>query len=76
MLPSFLDSVLQLITTTSTDLPPDVRATMRASLDAEPEGTRASQTLTIIAGNIDLAVDTEGTICSCTRWVGGSGPAA
>jgi fumarate hydratase class I len=66
MLPSFFDSVLQLIIRTSTDLPPDVRAAMKTSLDAEPAGTRASQALTIIAQNIDLAVDHEGAICQDT----------
>jgi fumarate hydratase class I len=66
MLPSFFDSVLQLITRTSTDLPPDVRAAMKTSLDAETKGTQASQALTIIAQNIDLAADTEGAICQDT----------
>jgi fumarate hydratase class I len=66
MLPSFSDSVLQLIVRTSTDLPPDVRAAMRTSLNAEPAGTRAAQALTIIAQNIDLAVDGEGAICQDT----------
>ena len=66
MMPAFFDSVLQLIIKTSTDLPPDVRAAMKTSLDAEPAGTRASQALTIIAENIDLAADGEGTICQDT----------
>ncbi|OFW20337.1 MAG: fumarate hydratase [Acidobacteria bacterium RIFCSPLOWO2_02_FULL_65_29] len=66
MLPHFFDSVLQLIVTTSTDLPPDVRAAMRTSVAAEPAGTRASQALTIIAQNIDLASDNEGAICQDT----------
>src|SRR5260221_10679663 len=66
MLPSFFDSVLQLIVRTSTDLPPDVRAAMKTSLGVEPGGTRSSQALTIIAQNIDLAVDTEGAICQDT----------
>src|SRR5947209_17039777 len=66
MLPAFFDSVLQLIIKTSTDLPPDVRAAMKTSLDAEPAGTRASQALTIIAQNIDLASDVEGAICQDT----------
>ena len=66
MLPSFFDSVLQLIVRTSTDLPPDVRAAMKSSLGAEPGGTRSSQALTIIAQNIDLAVDGEGAICQDT----------
>src|SRR5688572_5452937 len=66
MLPSFFESVLQLIIRTSTDLPPDVRAAMKLSLNAEPEGTRAAQALTIIAQNIDLASDNEGAICQDT----------
>src|SRR5713101_1654 len=66
MLPSFFDSVLQLIVRTSTDLPPDVRAAMKHSLVSEPEGTRGSQALTIIAQNIDLASDGEGAICQDT----------
>ena len=66
MLPSFFESVLQLVTRTSTDLPPDVRAAMKHALVAEPEGTRSSQALTIIAQNIDLAVDGEGAICQDT----------
>jgi fumarate hydratase class I len=49
MLPSFFDSVLQLIVRTSTDLPPDVRAAMRHARGAEVEGTRASQAMAIIA---------------------------
>src|SRR5947199_1502553 len=66
MLPSFFESVLQLVVRTSTDLPPDVRAAMKTARDAEPDGTRSSQALTIIAQNIDLAVDTEGAICQDT----------
>src|SRR6187200_2040866 len=66
MLPSFFESVLQLIVRTSTDLPPDVRAAMKTALVAEPENTRAGQALAIIAQNIDLAVDSEGAICQDT----------
>src|SRR3989442_15844217 len=66
MLPKFFESVLQLIVRTSTDLPPDVRAAMKHSLVAEPAATRASQALTIIAQNIDLAADGEGAICQDT----------
>src|SRR5258708_2414667 len=66
MLPAFFDSVLQLIVRTSTDLPPDVRAAMKNALGTEPGGTRSSQALTIIAQNIDLAVDNEGAICQDT----------
>ena len=66
MLPSFFESVLQLIVRTSTDLPPDVRAAMKHAVVTEPEGTRAAQALNIIAQNIDLAVDHEGAICQDT----------
>jgi fumarate hydratase class I len=66
MFPSFFDSVLQLIVRTSTDLPPDVRASMGTALLAEPAETQSGQALTIIAQNIDLAVDTEGAICQDT----------
>jgi fumarate hydratase class I len=66
MLPSFFDSVFQLIVKTSTDLPPDVRAAMRVAMDREPDGTRSAQALTIIAQNIDQAADGEGAICQDT----------
>src|ERR1044071_7968852 len=66
MLSSFFDSVLDLIVKTSTELPPDVRAAMSHALVAEPAQTRSSQALTIIAQNIDLAVDNEGAICQDT----------
>src|SRR5213082_517009 len=66
MLANFFDSVLDLIVKTSTELPPDVRAAMKHALRAEPAETRSGQALTIIAQNIDLAVDTEGAICQDT----------
>jgi fumarate hydratase, class I len=66
MLPTFFDSVLDLIVKTSTELPPDVRAAMTHALVAEPAQTRSSQALTIIAQNIDLASDNEGAICQDT----------
>jgi fumarate hydratase class I len=66
MLPSFFDSVLHLVVRTSTDLPPDVRAAMRVAMNAEPDGTRSAQALTIIAQNIDQAAEGEGAICQDT----------
>src|SRR3954453_4458318 len=63
MLPTFFDSVLDLIVKTSTELPPDVRAAMTHALVAEPAETRSSQALTIIAQNIYLPSDGEGAIC-------------
>ena len=66
MLPSFLDSVVQLVVRTSTDLPPDVRAAMKAAMAREEAGTQAAQALTIIAQNIDQAAEGEGAICQDT----------
>jgi len=66
MLPSFFDSVVALITRTSTDLPPDVRQAMATALAGEERNTRAGQALTIIAQNIDQAASCEGPICQDT----------
>jgi fumarate hydratase class I len=66
MLPAFFDSIVELITKTSTDLPPDVRAAMATALASEEPATRAGQALTIIAQNIDQAESCEGPICQDT----------
>ena len=66
MLPAFLDSIVQLITKTATDLPPDVRAAMATALASEEPATRAGQALTIIAQNIDQAASCEAPICQDT----------
>ncbi len=66
MLPDFVDSMVQLITRTSTDLPPDVRAAMGRAVAQEAPATRAGQALTIIAQNIDQAASCDGPICQDT----------
>ena len=66
MLPSFFDSIVELITRTSTDLPPDVRQAMGLALKTEEPATRAGQALTIIAQNIDQAASCDGPICQDT----------
>src|SRR5687767_5462700 len=66
LLPIFFDSMVQLITMTSTDLPPDVRAAMSSALETEDRASRAGQALTIIAQNIDQAESCEGPICQDT----------
>src|SRR5262245_37179588 len=66
MMPRFLDSMVELITRTSTDLPPDVRDAMRGAVASEEPSTRAGQALTIIAQNIDQAASCEGPICQDT----------
>src|ERR1700693_4142635 len=59
-------SLLELITQTSTNLPPDVRAAMSLAGASETPGTQSSQALNIILGNIDMAHDDEGPICQDT----------
>ena len=60
------NSLVQLITQTSTNLPPDVRAAMSATGLAEKPNTQASQALNIIFSNIDMASDGSGAICQDT----------
>jgi fumarate hydratase class I len=59
-------SLLELITQTSTNLPPDVRAAMSLAAGGETPGTQSSQALDIILSNIDMAQDDEGPICQDT----------
>ena len=60
------NSLIELITQTSTNLPPDVRAVMGMAMKQETPDTQASQALNIIASNIDMAVEDEGPICQDT----------
>ena len=60
------DSLIELITQTSTNLPPDVRAAMSATGLTEKPDTQASQALNIIFSNIDMAADDSGAICQDT----------
>ncbi len=60
------NSLVELITQTSTNLPPDVRAAMAATGLAEKPDTQASQALNIIFSNIDMAADDSGAICQDT----------
>src|SRR5258708_9803910 len=60
------ESLIELITQTSTNLPPDVRAAMSDALHAETPHTQSSQALNIIASNIDMAESDEGPICQDT----------
>src|ERR1700757_2508279 len=60
------NSLLELITQTSTNLPPDVRAAMSMAAHGETPGTQSSQALDIILSNIDMAADDTGPICQDT----------
>jgi fumarate hydratase class I len=59
-------SLLELITQTSTNLPPDVRAAMSLAANNEASGTQSSQALDIILTNVDMAHDDAGPICQDT----------
>ncbi len=59
-------SLLELITQTSANLPPDVRAAMGDAIAREEPGTQASQALDIIASNVDMAYEDEAPICQDT----------
>src|SRR3974377_1928692 len=59
-------SLLELITQTSTNLPPDVRAAMSIAANSETPGTQSSQALDIILSNVDMANDDQGPMCQDT----------
>src|SRR5262252_6247187 len=59
-------SLLELITQTSTNLPPDVRAAMSLAAAWETPATQSSQALDIILANVDMAQEDEGPICQDT----------
>ena len=59
-------SLLELITQTSVNLPPDVRAAMGTAIAVETPNTQSAQALSIIATNIDMAVEDQGPICQDT----------
>jgi fumarate hydratase class I len=60
------NSLLELVTQTATNLPPDVRQAMSIAANAEAPGTQSSQALDIILSNVDMAVEDEGPICQDT----------
>jgi fumarate hydratase class I len=59
-------SLLELITQTSTNLPPDVRAAMSLAANIETPATQSAQAFNIILSNIDMAVDDTGPVCQDT----------
>ena len=63
----FLESsLLELITQTSSNLPPDVRAALGMVSATETPNTQSAQALSIIATNIDMAQEDESPICQDT----------
>jgi len=66
MASTFRNSLVELITQTSTNLPPDVRVAMGMAVEEETPGTQAEQALKIIATNIDMALEDVAPICQDT----------
>jgi len=59
-------SLLELITQTSANLPPDVRAAMADAMGRERPGSQSISALNVIATNIDMACSGRGPICQDT----------
>lgn len=66
LMESLHSTLVELITQTSTNLPPDVRAAMSAAGLMEKPHTQAAQALSIICTNIDMAEEDSGPICQDT----------
>jgi fumarate hydratase class I len=62
----FEHSMLELITQTSTNLPPDVRSSMAAAMAAETPGSQSASALDVMAINVDMAQADCGPICQDT----------
>ncbi len=63
---NFKQSIIELITDASSNLPPDVRKAIAIAQKLETNGTRAALALDTIATNIDMACDNVGPICQDT----------
>ncbi|MGE5314160.1 MAG: fumarate hydratase [Acidobacteriota bacterium] len=63
---NFKQSIVELITDTSTNLPPDVRRAIKKAQSIETPDTRAALALETIATNIDMANTNVGPICQDT----------
>jgi fumarate hydratase class I len=62
----FEHSMLELITQTSANLPPDVRGRMAAAIAAETPGSQSASALDVMAINVDMAQADCGPICQDT----------
>ncbi|MDQ0417146.1 fumarate hydratase class I [Croceifilum oryzae] len=66
MMKAFKDSILHLITETSTNLPPDVRRAIQSATNREDAGTRSALALGTITDNIRTAEENVSPICQDT----------
>jgi fumarate hydratase, class I len=65
-MPKFRQSILSLISETSTNLPPDVRRALKWAIERETLGSQAMLALQAMAINTDMACDNEAPICQDT----------
>ena len=59
-------SILELVSQTSSNLPPDVRRALGGAVENETPGTQAALALQAIALNVDMACDVTAPICQDT----------
>ena len=62
----FKESMLTLISETSTNLPPDIRRALKWAIERETPGSQAMLALQAMAINTDMACDNEAPICQDT----------
>jgi fumarate hydratase class I len=63
---TFKESILRLIVETSSNLPPDVRRSIKDAMTRETPGTQAMLALETIAINTDMACDLQAPLCQDT----------
>ena len=63
---ALLESLTELVTETSVNLPPDVRRALAGAMTKEQPGTQSSLALDTIAINVDMACDGRAPICQDT----------
>lgn len=66
LMSQFRESMLQLVSETSTNLPPDVRRALKWSIERETPGSQAALALQMMAINTDMACENEAPICQDT----------
>jgi fumarate hydratase class I len=66
MQPDLTSEILELVRFTSTDLPPDVEAKLRAAVEGEEPGSAAQGALSTIITNVEMARDDSTPICQDT----------
>lgn len=62
----FRDSILELITETSANLPDDVRCALASAINSEDPASQAGLAMSTISVNIDMAVDNVSPVCQDT----------